>query len=68
VAGWLTYFTAFYPTSVIPVGRRIDSQLERWARRKYKRLKRSGRRARAWLKGVRERDPELFAHWRLLRY
>jgi RNA-directed DNA polymerase len=65
VAGWLTYFTMFYPTTVNPVGRRIDSQVLRWARRKYKRLKQSDRKARAWLKGVRERDPELFAHWRL---
>lgn len=64
-AGWLAYFTVFYPTMVIPLCRRIDSHLVRWARRKYKRLERSDRKARAWLKGVRARDPELFAHWRL---
>lgn len=65
VAGWLTYFTAFYVTAVIPPARRIDHHLVRWARRKYKRLKRSDRKAWAWLKGVRKRDPELFAHWKL---
>jgi len=65
VAGWLAYFTVFYPTAVIPLVRRLDHHLVCWAKRKYKRLKRSDRKARAWLRGVRKRDPELFAHWRL---
>jgi RNA-directed DNA polymerase len=62
VRGWLAYFTAFYPTAVIPVRTRFDRALMRWARRKYKRL-RSDERARSWLSGVRQRSPGLFAHW-----
>ena len=62
--GWLAYFTAFYPTAVIPLCQRIDRHLERWARWKYKRLARSPKRARAWLQGLRTRNPELFVHWR----
>ena len=65
--GWLAYFTVFYPTAVKPIGMRMDRHLMRWARRKYKRLERSGKRARAWLCGVRKRSPGLFAHW-ALRY
>jgi len=65
--GWLTYFTAFYPSMVIPLSQRIDRHLMRWAQRKYKRMARSDRRARAWLTGVRQRFPSLFAHW-ALRY
>jgi RNA-directed DNA polymerase len=64
---WLNYFTVFYPSAVNPIGKRIDRHLMRWARRKYKRLERSEHRARAWLKGVRQRSPDLFAHW-ALRY
>lgn len=64
VRGWLAYFTAFYPTAVIPLCQRIDRHLERWARWKYKRLARNPKRARAWLQGVRTRNPELFVHWR----
>ncbi|MGO9790884.1 MAG: group II intron maturase-specific domain-containing protein, partial [Solirubrobacteraceae bacterium] len=30
--GWFAYFTAFYPTAVIPLCQRIDRHLERWAR------------------------------------
>jgi RNA-directed DNA polymerase len=63
--GWLNYFTEFYPSAVIPIGKRMDRHLMRWARRKYKRLKRSDKRAWAWLKGVRKRAPDLFAHWEL---
>ena len=61
--GWLAYFTAFYPTAVRPLCQRIDRHLVRWARWKYKRLERSDKRARTWLKGVQSRAPELFVHW-----
>lgn len=63
--GWLAYFTVFYPSMVIPLCKRIDRHLMRWARWKYRRLERSDRRARAWLQGVRQRTPSLFAHWSL---
>lgn len=63
--GWFNYFTVFYPTMVAPLCRRIDRHLMRWARNKYKRLKRSDKRAREWLQEVRERAPLLFAHWEL---
>jgi group II intron reverse transcriptase/maturase len=65
--GWLAYFTVFYQSMVIPLCQRIDDHLMRWARWKYKRLRRSRKRAVAWLKGVRQRTPGLFAHW-ALRY
>jgi hypothetical protein len=63
----LNYFTAFYPSAVIPIGKRIDRHLMRWARWKYKRLKPSEDRTRTWLKAVRQRSPRMFAHW-TLRY
>jgi RNA-directed DNA polymerase len=65
LAGWLNYFTVFYPSAVIPIGQRLDRHLMRWARWKYKRLERSEKRARDWLDGVRKRAPGLFAHWQL---
>jgi RNA-directed DNA polymerase len=65
--GWLNYFTAFYPSAVTSIGKRVDRHLMRWARWKYKRLRRSEARARDWLQGIRKRQPGLFAHW-TLRY
>ena len=64
VGGWLNYFTKFYPSLMIPLCKRIDRHLMRWARRKYKRLN-SDKKAQAWLAGVRKRAPDLFAHWKL---
>src|SRR5436305_4618673 len=32
--GWLAYFTVFYPSMVIPLCKRIDHHLMRWARKK----------------------------------
>jgi RNA-directed DNA polymerase len=65
--GWLNYFTVFYPSMVIPLCERIDRHLMRWAQWKYKRMKRSDKKAREWLKEVRAIAPWLFAHW-ALRY
>lgn len=65
VGGWLGYFSAFYVTELIPIAERIDRHLVRWALRKYKRFKGRKQRARAWLRGIRERQPGLFAHWHL---
>jgi hypothetical protein len=64
LAGWLVYFTRYYPTAVIPLCKRMNRHLVRWAKGKYKRLERSGKRAWAWLAAVVERAPRLFAHWK----
>jgi RNA-directed DNA polymerase len=67
VRGWVNYYGRFYPNKLAKSLRSIDKYLVRWAMRKYKRLK--GRRMRAWafLDSVFARQPELFAHWRILR-
>ena len=66
VRGWVNYYGRFYPTMLAKTLRSIDKYLVRWAMRKYKRLK--GRRMRAWafLEDVFKRQPEVFAHWRIL--
>jgi len=38
VRGWMTYWGRFYRTEMIPLLRRINTYLMRWARKKYKRL------------------------------
>ncbi len=65
VRGWITYYGRFYKSGMYPSLRRLNDYLLRWARRKYKRLRTSKRRAWAWLEGVARRSPALFAHWRL---
>jgi len=49
-----------------PTLRRIDLILARWAHRKFKSLRRHKRRTYHWLSHIVRRQPDLFAHWRLL--
>ena len=48
---------------MLPLIRRINAYILRWARKKYKRLA-SFKRAKAWWTAVTKRDPGLFAQWR----
>ena len=65
VRGWFGYYGAFYRSELFPLAERIDGHLVRWAMHKFKRLRGRPTRAWAWLNAVRERQPRLFAHWRL---
>jgi len=66
LAGWINYYGSYYRSALYAVFRRLDYSLARWATRKFKRLRGHPRRARHWLRGVYDRQPSLFAHWRLL--
>ena len=61
--GWWNYYGSFYPTALRPIFRHFDLALERWVRRKFKRLSRHLRRSRRWLAQVARREPNLFVHW-----
>ena len=63
VRGWMNYWGHFYRSQMIPLLRRINTYLMRWARKKYKRLK-GVKRLKAWWAMVVQRAPNLFAHWR----
>jgi hypothetical protein len=40
IRGWVTYYGSFYRTELRPTLKRIDLYVIRWARRKFKRLRR----------------------------
>lgn len=63
VRGWIAYYGAFYPEPLKRFLIRIDLNLGRWARNKYKRLRGHKRRAWQWLKRIREGSPKMFVHW-----
>lgn len=62
IRGWLNYYGKFCGSAMVPVLDHIDELLVHWVKRKYKSL-RTKTRARHWLKGVKARQPDLFAHW-----
>jgi RNA-directed DNA polymerase len=66
IQGWWNYYAAFYQTAMFHVSQHIDRALERWARRKYKAL--SGRKQGSgqWLRKMKDAEPQLFHHWRVV--
>lgn len=62
VRGWMNYYGRFYRTEILPLLRRINTYLVRWARRRFKRL-RSFKKAQRWWKDLVARQPGMFAHW-----
>ena len=64
VQGWINFYGRFYRSELNRLLRRINEYLVRWARWKYKRLRRYPAKARRFLAAVFRREPRLFAHWR----
>jgi len=63
VRGWVNYYGRFYRTKLFPTLSHINGYLIRWAKGKYKRLRRRQARAHRWLISVATREPDLFVHW-----
>ncbi len=68
VRGWINYYGAFFRSELYSLAKRIDQHLLRWAMQKFKRLRGKPARAWDWLRGVRQREPQLFAHWQLAQF
>jgi RNA-directed DNA polymerase len=61
--GWINYYGKYYRSMLAPILGQLDYALHRWARRKYKRLKGSQTKARAWVRRIAQQHPSLFVHW-----
>ena len=66
IRGWISYYGQFYKSELYPTLRCLDRRLVMWATRKYKRFRGHRRKAKHWLDRIARREPDLFAHWRLL--
>jgi RNA-directed DNA polymerase len=66
VAGWMNYYGRFYKSVMHPLLQRVNTYVRRWAGRKYKRL-RTIKRFKRWWTGLQQREPGLFAQWRVAR-
>jgi RNA-directed DNA polymerase len=67
VRGWINYYGRFYKSALYPILNQLNGALQRWAIRKYKKLRRRRRKAFYWFGRVAKWMPYLFAHWRLVR-
>jgi RNA-directed DNA polymerase len=65
IRGWFNYYGSYYRSALDDVVRQLDLRLGKWAEWKYKRFRGHSGRAIRWVRGVRKREPKLFAHWQL---
>jgi RNA-directed DNA polymerase len=63
VRGWINYYGAYHPSALFPLYEQLTEQLVKWAKRKYKKLRRYDN-ARKWLRSVARQENQLFAYWR----
>lgn len=63
IRGWINYYGKFYNAKLRNFMYNLNVKIAKWARRKYKRLRISDKRAMNWLGGVSQNSPNLFAHW-----
>jgi hypothetical protein len=66
IQGWWNYYGAFYRTAMLQLYQHIDRALARWARRKYKALSTRRRASMLWLCKMKNAEPQLFYHWRVV--
>ena len=66
IRGWINYFGRYYKSALIPTLKCLEQRLVKWATRKYKRLRHHRRRAAQWLRRIARKQPDLFAHWKVL--
>ena len=66
IRGWVNYYGVYYKSKLYPTFKMLNLILEKWAMRKYKKLKGHRQRARYWLSRIAYQKPELFAQWQIL--
>jgi len=64
INGWINYYGRFTRSALYGMCRHVNKALVRWARRKFKPLRRHKTKAMKFLEGISEQNPRLFAHWR----
>ena len=63
IKGWENYYGKYYKSEFYSVLRYLDLKLIAWAKRKYKRLKKSTFKACVLIRKMAESNPNLFVHW-----
>lgn len=65
VRGWFNYYGGYHRSALDCVSRQLDLHLAKWAEWKYKKFKGRTSRAIRWIRDIKKREPNLFAHWRM---
>lgn len=65
IQGWINYYSCFRKSAMSVIYDYINDKIIKWARRKFKQLKRRKWRSGEWLRKLYLGNPLLFAHWRV---
>ena len=65
VSGWVNYYGHFGRKELYRIQNLLEFALIRWARKKYKKLTRSYRKSKEFIRKLRQQQPGLFVHWNL---
>jgi RNA-directed DNA polymerase len=63
--GWIQYYGKFRISALLGIGRMFQKILVKWAKKKFKHLKRSWTKAWAFIREVAQKQSTLFVHWEL---
>ena len=63
IQGWINYYSHYYKSEVINTIKYVDRCLIKWTKGKYKK-RNTRRKAEKWLKEIKIKVPNLFAHWK----
>ena len=64
IRGWINYYSKFYPTVLTALYKYIDDRICRWAKKKFKSLRKQIKASFKWLKTIYSRNQTLFEHWK----
>jgi hypothetical protein len=64
INGWIAYYGCYCRSALYGMCRHVNKALVRWARRKFKPLRRHKTKAIYFLEEIANQCPALFAHWR----
>lgn len=67
VSGWINHYGKFYASELSGIMYYVETIILKWLKKKYVNLKHGWQKAKVWLKAVKRRQPELFAHWRWMQ-
>ena len=65
IRGWLNYYGKFRRTALVGICEMVNGILVKWAKNRFRKLKRSWRRAFEFMAYEAKRNAKLFAHWEL---
>lgn len=63
--GWWQYYGYFYKSAMATIFNQLNRILVKWAKKKYRKLRRSKTQASKWLTKIARQRKGLFLHWRL---